>query len=344
MSEAIDWNAAARVGVGLIRPGPSLSEPDRAAAVERLRRAAGRAPELEAAASRLPNAEAAATGVTLVVDRAGIVRANAAAMAAVFDGLDGQTGRPGVAGKTVGSMAGVVFAVVGSAVLGQYEPFTDRLLLSAPTVEAVRAGIGADPDDFALWVVLHEQTHRHQFAAAPWLRDYLRDLIRRAAQLGFGDSSGNDKPSRSQRKASRVPGMGLAGLLGATGAKSIIDEVTAVMSLLEGYADMLMDVAGASVIPTLPSIRAAFDERRQHPQHDLGALLRRLLGLTAKIDQYVVGKAFCEAVRREVGLDGLNEAFREREALPTVAELRDPAAWVARRFRPGAAPGVPGGA
>jgi len=308
-----------------------LSSEDRAAAVARLRRAAERAVELEAEASRLPGP--GATGVTLVVDRAGVVRANAAAMESVFQAFgevdEGRPddGRPGAVGKVVGAGAGVVLAVVGSAVLGQYEPFSNRLLLAAPNVEAVRASIGADPDDFALWVCLHEQTHRHQFAAAPWLREYLRDLIQRATRF-------DDEPVKLRRVKASTPAVppssGLVGVLSSSSAGPLIAEVTAVMSLLEGYADMLMDTAGAAAIPTMPAIRRAFDERRRHPRRDFGALLRWLFGFTAKIDQYVVGKAFCEAVVREAGIDGLNRAFSSREALPTVDELRNPSAWVSR--------------
>jgi len=231
-------------------------------------------------------------------------------------------------------------------VLGQYEPFSRRLLLCAPNVEAVRVGIGADPDDFALWVCLHEQTHRHQFAAAPWLRDYMTDLVGRASRL---DGARQEKPRKNASRGRGVapantPTGGIVGALASTSAGPLIAEVTAVMSLLEGYADMLMDQAGAAVIPTMPAIRKAFDERRRHPKHDIGALIRWLFGFAAKVDQYVVGKAFCEAVRASVGLDGLNQAFSCREALPTVDELHKPEAWVERRFGPRSVDGPSGSA
>ena len=356
MDEIIDWGTAARVGVALMRPGPKLAPAERMAAVARLREAADRAAELVAAASHLPNAEAATHGTTLVVDRAGVVRANAAAMATVFAGLgeaggdDGpQSSRAGfgrlvvtrakaTGAKATGTGAGVVLAVVGSVILGQYEPFSNRLLLSAPTIEAVRAEIGASPADFALWVCLHEQTHRHQFAAAPWLRDYLSDLIRSATQDGGAPE--DEASGEASGEASAVDGLGLVGAIGDSHVRAVVAEVTALMSLLEGYADMLMDAAGTAVIPSLPSIRAAFDERRRVKKYDPASLLRKAIGLGAKMDQYVVGKSFCETVRQQIGIDGLNVAFTSRQFLPTLDELRDPPAWIARCATVGTVPTV----
>ena len=326
MNESVDWSVAARVGVALVRPGPKLSMSGRAATVTRLRDAAPRAIELVATASRLPNADQA-EGVTLVVDRAGIVRANVAVMSMVTEELaaDAPSLAEKLTGRATGVGAGMMLALVATNILGQYEPFSQRLLLSAPSVEAVRAQVGADPRDFALWVCLHEQTHRHQFAAAPWLRDYMLDMMRRVlATTDMEDAT-------EQAPTSDGPALGLLGALSSPATSEVLGEVTALMSLLEGYADMLMDMAGLAAIPSLPSIRAAIDTRRQQPRLSPRALFGRLFGLAAKVDQYVNGKAFCEAVRAEIGLDGLNAAFANPAALPTLDELREPAKWVSRQ-------------
>ncbi|MCL2782839.1 MAG: zinc-dependent metalloprotease [Propionibacteriaceae bacterium] len=327
MSEIIDWDVAARVGCALLRPGPKLSASERAAAVTRLRVAAGRAAELVAEASRLPAAEAATHGTTLVVDRAGVVRANAAAMSTVLADLsDDDASRlkaqfQAAGAKLTGTGAGLVMAVIGSAILGQYEPFSDRLLLSAPTIETVRADIAASPDDFALWVCLHEQTHRHQFAAAPWMRDYMRELVRSAVARDDDTPEGDETP---------IDGLGVVGVVADERLKAMIGKVTAMMSLLEGYADMLMDTSGAAVIPSLPSIRTQVDQRRRVKKYDLASLLRRAFGFDAKIDQYVIGKSFCLTISQKVGMDGLNVAFTCRDTLPTVDELHHPDKWLAR--------------
>ena len=367
MNDGVDWNMAAKIGTRLVPPGPRLTADERAAAVQRLRRAAGRAIELVAQASRLPGAPAAVEGVTLVVDRPGIIWANAAMLTTVF--CQQETGQntssnsfwTKLGGHFAGSGAGLVLAVTSTHVMGQYEPVSRRLLLNAPTVETVRRAIGADPDDFALWVCLHEQTHRQQFAAAPWLRDYLMGLMRRVAEVdepaspaklaradktdekpGKDGGPGPDETAQHGHHLGGHPaGLGLLGVLTPPDVASSVDDAIAVMSLLEGYADMLMDAAGAAVIPSLATIRRAVDARRDPNKRDLKTLLERALGLTAKVDQYIDGKFFCEAVCRQVGLDGLNVAFSSREALPSRAELRRPEAWVTRQFGPAGPSGTP---
>jgi len=329
MSESVDWAAATRIGVSLLRPGPKMTQIARANVVSRLRDIAPQAVELVAEASRLPNAEAAASGVTLVVDRAGILRANVAVMRTVMDQLGSESPSLAekVAGRIAGAGAGTVLALVATNVLGQYEPFSQRLLLSAPSIEGVRAQIDANPRDFALWVCLHEQTHRHQFAAAPWLRGHMTDLMRRVLE-----SAQDDEPARRREgHDDGRPDLGLLGVLSSPTTSAVLNEVTALMSLLEGYADMLMDIAGRPAIPSLQRIRTAVDARRQPARWNPRALVGRALGLAAKIDQYVGGKAFCEGVCEQIGLDGLNVAFSSPAALPTLEELTNPSAWVARQ-------------
>ena len=65
---------------------------------------------------------------------------------------------------------------LGTKVLGQFDPFFPRggrLLLVAPNIVHAEREIGADPTDFRLWVCLHEETHRVQFTANPWLGEHL---------------------------------------------------------------------------------------------------------------------------------------------------------------------------
>ena len=42
---------------------------------------------------------------------------------------------------------------------------------------AIERELLVEPSDFRLWVCLHEETHRVQFAAVPWLREYLTDQV-----------------------------------------------------------------------------------------------------------------------------------------------------------------------
>ena len=59
-------------------------------------------------------------------------------------------------------------------------------------------------------------------------------------------------------------------------------------------------------------------------------MLRRLLGLEAKMRQYRDGAVFVRAVTDQVGRDGFNAVWSSPETLPRAAEILDPGAWVRR--------------
>jgi putative hydrolase len=108
-----------------------------------------------------------------------------------------------------------------------------------------------------------------------------------------------------------------------------MDRITAVMSLLEGHADVVMDAVGPLVIPSLTAIRSKFDRRRRGKRGP-DRIARRLMGMEAKTAQYVDGAGFVRDVIDRAGHDGVAAAFAAEANLPTPAEIADPAAWVAR--------------
>jgi len=242
-----------------------------------------------------------------------------------------------------------VLALLSGKLLGQFDPFTSagprgRLLLVAPNILAVEREMSAEPADFRLWVALHEQTHALQFAAAPWLAEHLRERASRLLELtkqadddgapgGIGDLV--ERVTRVLTEALRDGGAGLdsgpalAGVLGREQAE-VVKEVGAVMALLEGHADVTMDAVGPAVVPSVAAIRTRFDARRGAVGSPLQRVLRRLLGLDAKLAQYRDGAAFVRAVEKQAGTNAVNAVFSGVEALPSPREISDPRAWVRR--------------
>ncbi len=90
-----------------------------------------------------------------------------------------------------------------------------------------------------------------------------------------------------------------------------------------------MDVVAPDLLPSLPKLRAALDRRRKS-QSGLSRIVARLLGLELKLKQYEQGKFFCDAIVRERGPEALHHLWSSPDVLPTLAELRDPDAWLAR--------------
>lgn len=358
----VDWDAAARVAGRLAAPGPVAARGELEALVAELRASAGTAARHVVDATGMAPADGRAPEALArvhVVDRPRWAAANAqmfAVMAAPLarrsDGTPVQV--PDAARLAAAAQAGGVLALLAGKVLGQLDPFTagpgepGRLLLVAPNVLQVERALGVDPHDFRLWVSLHEQTHALQFAAAPWLGAHLRA---RSAELLSDLADLAPRPDRPRERTARPAGPRLDDLLGAlvrgvTGPegsggllqvltprqRTVFDEVSAVMALLEGHADVMMDEVGPRVVPTVRSIRRAFERRRDQAARagGLERVLRRLLGLDLKLAQYRDGAAFVRAVRREVGPEGFNAVWSGAQALPTPAEVGDPAAWVRR--------------
>ena len=102
------------------------------------------------------------------------------------------------------------------------------------------------------------------------------------------------------------------------------------MSLLEGHAEHVMDGVGPSVVPTVETIRARFDQRRKDGAGLLDRVLRRLLGLDLKALQYAEGKVFVDTAVRELGMAGFNRVWESPATLPTRQEIREPLVWVHR--------------
>ena len=318
----IDWDVAAAVGRTVVPPGPALTDDQVREGVSGQRAAAAAVTD---PIRRVTGLAGPAASTVVVVDRPGWVASNAAMARALLDRTGGpqdpdSIGRR-VGGRLLALEAGLVFGWVATRVLGQFDPFgqPNRLLLVAPNIMAAERALRVPPDDFRLWVCLHEETHRFQFGHAPWLRDHLIDLFRELL-TSPGPSFAAWRPGN--------PGLGVADLLVTPSQRAAFDQLTAVMSLLEGHADVIMDAAAEGLVRSVGRLRSLFEQRRDRPGWH--QLMSRLLGLNLKRDQYREGSAFCRKVIAVRGVAGLNEAFGSPGLLPSLTEIRDPQQWIHR--------------
>ncbi|MFJ8882643.1 zinc-dependent metalloprotease [Streptomyces sp. NPDC102402] len=371
-AEMVDWNLAVATATRFVRPGPEISREEARAVVAELRRHAKASEEHVRSFTRMiPAGHEPEDTPVLVVDRAGWIRANVAGFRELLGPLlgkmqDRRGSGPGnavlgaVGGKVTGVELGMLLSFLASRVLGQYETFAPatrefpasskgggRLLLVAPNIVHVERELEVDPHDFRLWVALHEETHRTQFTGVPWLRDHLRgeiqsfldetdvdpmtvlERLREAAQA----FSGGSRPEGERGEAGDDEGRSLVEIVQTPSQREILGRLTAVMSLLEGHADFVMDGVGPEVVGSVAEIREKFQRRRARGASRLDLALRKLLGLDAKLRQYRDGEKFVRAVVDEVGMDGFNRVWTSPNTLPTKAEIAAPADWVARVHR-----------
>lgn len=349
MTKMVDWDFAVSLGAKVAGDGPEVTPADAAAVVAELRADADRSTGLVREFTGL--VADAQTAPVLVVDRRGWVQANADGFAKIIEPLvaklAAKKGVPAglslaIGSRVTGAEVGLLLGFLGTKVLGQFDPFhgidpaaadqpsttAGRLLLVAPNIVHVEREIDADPADFRLWVCLHEETHRVQFTAVPWMRDHLYDQMQ-ALVATVEPARMFEDGLRRLSEALRGTGGSLVDAMSTPEQKQILDRITGVMSLLEGHADVVMDGVGPSVIPSVERIRARFNERRQGVG-TLDRVLRRLLGLDAKMAQYRDGAAFVRHVVAQAGMEQFNAVWAEPANLPDRAEILDPDAWVAR--------------
>jgi hypothetical protein len=183
-------------------------------------------------------------------------------------------------------------------------------------------------------VCLHEETHRVQFTSVPWLRAYVQEQmtefllasdldpatilsrLRAAADAVAGAVRGSD--SESLIEAIQTPRQ-----------KEILGRLTALMTLVEGHGDYVMDAVGPQVVPSVAEIRERFNTRRRTAGR-VEQAIRRLLGIDLKMRQYADGARFVRAVVDQIGMDGFNKVWESPATIPTMSEISDPGAWIIR--------------
>lgn len=312
----VNWELARRMARPFSGELPSATRAGAHAMTASLRLAAKRAGELVVDAGGLPGAPATRV---VVCDRTTWARGAQTMVADVLDALPAHTFRPRPARSLTaagyGTLAGIILGRMGQHVLGQYDPAASRLYLVAPNIWHMQEARGFVPDDFQLWVAAHEQTHALQFTAAPWLLDHLTSRLATIA----GDEVGGLEVARNL-----VGGHGFAAAMASPDARRAMDEVTAVMTLLEGHADYISDTVGATHIPSVKRLRSAF-ARTHRP-----SALARLLPALDKNAQYRDGLAFCRTVTRRRGAAALRPAFDSPQGLPNMDEISNPLTWLRR--------------
>ena len=247
-----------------------------------------------------------------------------------------------VAGRVLAAEIGALLGLASRRVLGQYEfglldDRAPRLLFVGPNIDAAVESLGGSAEETLEWVALHEVTHAVQMAAAPWVRPYLGERAKTLLQGAALRISPAELAARARGALSSDPRRMLEAvresdplrLIAPESARGTLDEVQAAMSLVEGYAEHVMDAAAGEMAPNFARMRSGMEARREGRSAPVRLLLW-ILGLEAKLRQYREGKAFADGVADRSGIASLNLAWAGPQALPTNAELSDPDRWIGR--------------
>lgn len=348
----VDWAEVERIAIGRLTSAPGALEPVEIEAV---------APRYAAAMDRIVPALTATLGSTLpgvvervgVVNRADWVRANIGSFAALIgllerDLLDQVVPPGGGLSKAAMALAnrwvtnrqlGLLLGFLGTRVLGQYdmallsvEAAPGRLLFVEENIRATARALGVPQESFATWIALHETTHAWEFEAHPWLRPYLAERLTRQLRIFSNDVPGFGREALrglgSALRGERDGDHWLERLMGAE-QRALFRETQAVMSLLEGFGDYVMDEVGRDLVPDVARISARFHERRARRTPFERAMLR-LTGLDLKLEQYRKGEHFVREIATQRGPAALVHLWAGSETLPRDGEIEAPDRWISR--------------
>ena len=352
----VDWADVERIAVARLRAAPGALPITELAAAE---------PAYDEAMSRIVPALSSALGTELpgvversaVVDRAAWVRANVSTFAALIgtiedDLLDQVVPAGGGLGPAAMAIAnryvttrqlGYLLGFLGQRVLGQYdlallsaEARVGQLLFVEENIRATASALAVPLGPFRTWIALHETTHAFEFEAHPWLRPYLAERLERQLRLFSRDASSLGRDAlRGLGRALRGEGEGhwMERMMGDE-QRRLFRETQAVMSLLEGFSDYVMDDVGRELVPDVEQISARFHERRQRRTQFERAILR-LTGMDLKLEQYKAGERFVRAIATAEGPAALPRLWDGPESLPRPEEIAQPERWITRVLRSG---------
>jgi coenzyme F420 biosynthesis associated uncharacterized protein len=244
------------------------------------------------------------------------------------------------ASATLAAEAGLVMGYLSSRVLGQYDvsllgaDTEPRLLFVGHNLAGAVRDLDVDAGPFGRWICAHELTHVFQFQGVPWLREHMSGLLRRyvatlEVRIQSGSAGGLPSLPDPSKLVEAFREGGLAALVQSPEQRALMDEIQAVMSVIEGYAEHVMDAIAPEVVPGHEKLREAMDRRRRSrsaPQR----IIERLLGFDVKLRQYEQGKKFADAVVEMGGIEGLNRVWSSPSALPSPDELQHPRQWLER--------------
>jgi coenzyme F420 biosynthesis associated uncharacterized protein len=350
----VDWARVEDIAIGRLRRAPGAlseaelraAEPDYAVAMARV---------VPALAAHLVAELPGVVDRVAVVDRASWVRANTAVFADLIgrleDDLLEQLLPPGSGvGKATLTIAnrwvttrqiGLLLGFMGQRVQGQYdialltaETTPGRLLFVEENIRHTAKVMDVPLGPFRTWIALHETTHAFEFEAHPWLRPYLAERLERQLTMFSADvrSMGRDAVrsiGASLRGDGRADDQHWMERLMSTEQRQLFRETQAVMALLEGYGDHVMDTVGKDLVPGVERISARFHGRREQRTPFERAMLR-ITGMDLKMEQYRKGEAFVAGIERLAGAAALRRLWDGPETLPTPGEIDRPADWVRR--------------
>lgn len=348
MSGGVDWDLAERVAIKIATRNEVLDQ----YALDRMdahfREFTPQAEELVGLETGLWSANGKARAK--LVDRPDWIRANIASFQRLLSPIVGKLEEmedgfsANVTKRVTGVEVGTMLGWMSRRVLGQYDLLLtedetaddqDWVYYVGPNVLGLERRHGFAPEQFRLWLALHEVTHRAQFTGVPWLRDHFVSLVNQTLENVDPDSSRMMEIVQEVIKARRdgadpLADGGIPALIAGPEQKIVLEQIGGMMSLLEGHGDITMDRAGVGIVTDSDFFAETLRTRRNSAK-GLTRIVLKLVGLEAKMNQYAAGENFIHQIERHpLGKQIIDYAWQDAESLPSLEEIKNPQQWVER--------------
>jgi coenzyme F420 biosynthesis associated uncharacterized protein len=344
-SRLLDWEAAAAIGRRLGGPGPTTGPAERARLVEDFDEATREADGLvqELTGLRLPGPPSR----PWVMSRGEWVSQNLRGLEQVLEpaavrvlGRRVEGSMAPIRRRVLAAQVGAILGYLGRKVLGQYDLFLppddrDLVYFVGPNVVELERRHRFPRRDFRRWLAFHEVTHRVQFEGVPWLRGFLMAQVDSYLSTVELDARKLfERLRRAREELERDPtwrDMGILFLLMTPEQRETFRRMQALMSLLEGHGNYVMERLSEGRVRSAERMRRTLQQRRHRQGFE--RMVQRAVGLDVKIRQYDMGERFVSEAVGLAGADGFARVWEGPQHLPTLEEVARPEAWVERVAR-----------
>ena len=275
---------------------------------------------------------------------------NRTVIAAMWGGLN-RTVVSAELGLLLGYLARRVLGQYDLALLGREPVSAGKLYYVEPNIRVVEQTLNLPRDEFRMWLALHESTHAFEFEAHPWVRLYFNELLESYFEFLRQDAEHLKQGFRGLRvfidraRSGEKTDSWIEAVM-TPPQRELFTKMQAVMCIVEGYSNHVMNAVGKSLLPSYEGIAQKF-EQRQRQRTVAEQLFARITGLDIKMEQYRLGQRFIDTIVEQRGHDVAKRVWDGPESLPTLEEVKEPERWLARVVdrvpQPVGAAGVSGG-
>jgi len=251
-----------------------------------------------------------------------------------------------MSGAMFGTQVGQGLGTLATEVVGS----TDVALPLAPVgtsalvpdnVRAFGAGLGVPDDEVRLYLALREAAHQRLFHHAPWLRtritsavdDYARGITVDVSSI---ESAMQGIDPTNPAALQELVTSGVFEPPTTPEQEGALSRLEAVLALVEGWVDDVVDAAAEPHLPSAPALREAV-RRARATGGPAQATFATLVGLELRPRRVREAAALWHALAQDQGVSGRDAVWDHPDLMPSGDDLDEPGAFV-ERLRAGEAP------